>query len=136
MVAPFFDCPARAVWCEQEVSITVGDTSGFVFAGERQTSVSLLPGQEVRVAWTMVAYTAGLMALPDVQVASARYSARMKMTSSNKASLAVHYVGPSVDAEKKCSADIYMIIVHTPYKYMFSCAHVIEEVAVVSSNGT
>jgi len=68
----------------QEVSITVGDTSGFVFAGERQTSVSLLPGQEVRVAWTMVAYTAGLMALPDVQVASARYSARMKMTSSNK----------------------------------------------------
>jgi hypothetical protein len=101
MVAPFFDWPARAVWCEQEVSITVGDTSGFVFAGERQTSVSLLPGQEVRVAWTMVAYNAGLMALPDVQVASARYSARMKMTSSNKASLAVYYVCPSVDAEKK-----------------------------------
>lgn len=68
----------------QEVAITVGDTSGFVFAGERQATVSILPGQDVQVNWTMVAYNAGLLTLPDVQVASARYSARMKMGPSNK----------------------------------------------------
>jgi len=68
----------------QEVSITVGDTSGFVFAGERQASVSILPGQDVQVNWTMVAYSAGLMALPDVQLASARYAARLRMGGSNK----------------------------------------------------
>eukprot|EP00951_Prasinocladus_malaysianus_P041783 scaffold497708_cov17-Prasinocladus_malaysianus.AAC.1 len=67
-----------------DIAVTVGDSSGFVFAGERQGTVSVLPGQVAWLRWTMVAYNAGLMTLPDVQLVSVRYSTRMRVSSSCK----------------------------------------------------
>mmetsp|Transcript_8771 Transcript_8771/g.25258 ORF Transcript_8771/g.25258 Transcript_8771/m.25258 type:complete len:1217 (+) Transcript_8771:327-3977(+) len=68
----------------QEVSVSIGDTGGFVFSGERSGTVSVLPRHSATVNWTMVAYSAGVLTLPDVHLHSARFSAKMRISSSRQ----------------------------------------------------
>lgn len=68
----------------QDVTVSVGDASGFVFSGERHGTVSVLPLQTAHVSWTMVAYNAGQLTLPDIQLTSVRYSTCMRVTSSSQ----------------------------------------------------
>lgn len=61
----------------QELGISVADSAGFVFAGERASIVTILPYCTAEVRHTFVAHVAGWQPVPEVAVMLKRYSARL-----------------------------------------------------------
>mmetsp|Transcript_37226 Transcript_37226/g.88466 ORF Transcript_37226/g.88466 Transcript_37226/m.88466 type:complete len:144 (-) Transcript_37226:228-659(-) len=82
----------------QDVAVRVWDSSGFVFAGERSTTVSVPPDGSATVGWTVVAYSAGAAALPDVELACDRHSARLRVASSSQVFVMPRELGPRPQA--------------------------------------
>ena len=67
------NCSALA----QELGIAVSDSAGFVFAGDRTSSVTVLPHSALEVRHTFIAHCAGWQPLPEVAITAKRYSARL-----------------------------------------------------------
>ena len=59
----------------QEVSLLVQDAQGFVFSGDKATTLTLPPRGEARAAWHCVAHAPGELALPCVHVSAPRLGA-------------------------------------------------------------
>jgi len=59
---------------EQELAVVVGDSAGFVFAGDRSAILLLLPHSNAVVEHTFVAHAAGWQPMPEVTLTLARNS--------------------------------------------------------------
>jgi hypothetical protein len=52
----------------EELAVTVGNSAGFVFAGDRSSSVLLLPHSSIDIQHTFIAHAAGWQPLPEVAI--------------------------------------------------------------------
>ena len=64
----------------QEVAVAVTDSASFVFAGDRSTSVLVMPHSTTELRHTFVAHSPGWQPLPEVALTLRRYSARLVPT--------------------------------------------------------
>ncbi|KAK9807487.1 hypothetical protein WJX72_000478 [[Myrmecia] bisecta] len=64
----------------QEVAISIGETSGFVFAGDRLGATAVLPKQDMLLTWRLVAYNAGPLQLPEVVLTALRCGASISVS--------------------------------------------------------
>ncbi|BDA49831.1 probable trafficking protein particle complex subunit 11 at N-terminal half [Coccomyxa sp. Obi] len=61
-----------------ELGVRIGDTSGFVLAGTRTGSASVLPYQESVLRWQLIATASGSLPLPEVHLSAARWAASLQ----------------------------------------------------------
>lgn len=58
----------------QDIAISVQEAQGFVFTGEKQQNITVMPRDSSSLTWTLVAYASGQIPLPSVRVSSLRFS--------------------------------------------------------------
>ena len=73
---------------------------GAVRAGSRNASVSVLPHQEIVLAWQMVAYSAGYQNLPQIDLTSRQHSVLLNATHGRR----VHVLPAIIPTATKQSA--------------------------------
>ncbi len=61
----------------QDLAVSVTDAGGFVFAGDRSSSLTVLPHSTAEVRHTFVAHVAGWQPVPEVAVTLKRHAARL-----------------------------------------------------------
>lgn len=67
----------------QEVQVAVQETQGFIFSGDKQQTMTLMPRDATKVQWLLVAHVSGQLPLPTVKVSAVRLNCSTVTQSSN-----------------------------------------------------
>jgi len=77
----------------QEIDIVVTDAPGFVFAGDRKNSITLMPRCTAELRHVFVAHTTGWQHAPEVSLALRRYGTRVNPASAQRSVCVVPSAG-------------------------------------------